>query len=258
MKDRLKELLDQREVLYGLVCRDLTEADLEMLARVGYNVIWVDLEHGPMCTAEAIRLCHTITHLGMVPLARIIELTRSQVQSLLDGGFQIINLPNVAGARGAERLVELGKFPPLGKRGASSTPALTGYTLGDDRLRALSEANETTRLMVQIEDNAAFDELDSILRVDGIGMVTAGPFDWSLSLGVGLEQAKGVLAPRIDRIFSATREAGKIPVAAGVADVEQARHYRDLGGRIMFTGVDLTLKRNAFAQSLARVRDELG
>ena len=77
MQDRLGELLSENDVLYGLTCRDATVTDIELMAQVGYHIVWIDLEHGPQSAAEAIALGRTAAHLGMVPLVRILELSRT-------------------------------------------------------------------------------------------------------------------------------------------------------------------------------------
>ena len=132
MKDRLGELLESTDVLYTIVCRDATLTDVELLAQAGYHIVWLDLEHSAMSTTEALRLGRAITHLGMVPLARILELSRTHVQRLLDGGFQVVALPDIRSVEQARELVRLGKYPPLGERGASSNTAGIGFTLGSE------------------------------------------------------------------------------------------------------------------------------
>ena len=59
-----------------------------------------------MSPSEVIRLGRTIAHLGMVPQVRIIELSRGPVQSLLDGGFQIVVLPDIRNAEMASQFVQ--------------------------------------------------------------------------------------------------------------------------------------------------------
>jgi 2-keto-3-deoxy-L-rhamnonate aldolase RhmA len=220
---------------------------------VGYQVIWVDLEHGAISDGRAMKLCRTITHLGMVPLARIIELTRSQVQMLLDVGYRILIMPSVNDACQAKRLVELGKYPPLGQRGVSSTAAGNEFSLGDNPLETLDKVNAVNRLMVQFESDTGYNNLDSILAVDGVDMVTVGPLDWGLSLGLTGDAAKRELAPKIERILIAAREADKI-AAMGVASADQSRHYAALGARILFTGVDIGIKKKAFQECLTQMR----
>ncbi len=257
MSGRLQELLKTEEILYGVICRDTTMIDLELMAQLGYSVVFLDLEHGPQSTAEVLRLGRTITHLGMVPMARIPELTRTQVQRLLDGGMEILTLPDVRSAAQAARLVRLGKFPPLGERGVSTSSAGTGFTLGTDPRRALREADRGTSLMVMIESDEGYQALDDILEVEGIDMLTVGEMDWSVSLDLFGPEAKRALAPKIERVLTAGRRSGKI-LAAGGGNPQQAQQYRGLGVRLFFVGVDVNLKRRMLSESLSAFREVLG
>ena len=120
--DRLGELLQEHEHLYGVLCRDATLTDIELMAQAGYHLVWLDLEHCPQSIPELIRLTRSIEHLGMVPLVRIPELLRTNVQPLVDGGVRIVTLPDVRTVEQAARLVQMGKFPPWDS-GASPPPA---------------------------------------------------------------------------------------------------------------------------------------
>ena len=249
--DRLGQLLHQHELLYGVICRDVTPTEIELMAQAGYHIVWLDLEHSPQPTDEAIRLSRTIAHLGMVPLVRIPELSRTHVQILLDGGVEIIALPVVRDAAQAGELVQLGKYPPLGRRGISSSTPRAGFTLGADPKRTLHELNDATRLMVLFESDEAYEALDEILDVDGIDMVALGPNDWASGLGLFGDEAGAYLAPRIDRVISSAAKAGKT-VAVGVSSPEQASHYFGLGARLFFIGgVDIAIKRKALIETIA-------
>ncbi len=253
MVDSLARLLGQKGTLLGIICRDPTLTDMELLAQVGCDVVWIDLEHGAISTIDALRLCRTITHLGMVPLARVIELTRTHIQSLLDGGFQVLVLPQVASAAEAQRFVELAKYPPLGNRGVSSCAAGNDFTLGPDPLETLAEANAATHLMALIEDDRGYENLSAILAVDGVDMITVGPTDWGISKGLRPSEAKTVLAPRIEEIFVAARKAGKL-TTMGVSSPGEAKRYVSWGARIIFAGIDVPLRRKAFDELLTSYR----
>ena len=41
------------KTLYGMICRDPTLIDLELLATAGYHVVWIDLEHGLISPPDA-------------------------------------------------------------------------------------------------------------------------------------------------------------------------------------------------------------
>ncbi len=249
MQDRLGELLSENDVLYGLTCRDATVTDIELMAQVGYHIVWIDLEHGPQSAAEAIALGRTAAHLGMVPLVRILELSRTHVQRLLDGGIQVLNLPDVSDAEEAAELVRLGKYPPMGQRGVSSTSAGTGFSLGADARVTLQRANEATHLMVMFEGDHAYENRESILAVDGIDIVTVGPMDWGTGLGLFGQEAESYLAPKIDNLLADIRDAGKIATMS-VSTTEAALRYRKMGVRIFFLGVDVSMKRKMLTDTL--------
>ncbi len=249
MEDRLGDLLRENDVLYGLTCRDATATDIELMAQAGYHVVWIDLEHGPQSAAKAISLGRMATHLGMIALVRILELSRTHVQRLLDGGIQMLNLPDVSDAEEAAEFVRLGKYPPLGQRGVSSTSAGTGFSLGADPRRVLERANETTRLMVMFEGDRAYENRESILAVDGIDVVTVGPMDWSIGLGLFGQEADAYLAPKIDNLLEDIRDAGKTATMS-VSSPEAAMRYRKMGVRIFFLGVDVAMKREMLAGAI--------
>lgn len=252
MKDRLAQLLDENDVLCGITCRDPSLTDIELMAMAGCHVVWMDLEHAPLTTARAVDLCRTITHLGMVPMVRIIELARTHVQALLDGGYQIVLLPNIRDASQAAQFVRLAKFPPQGERGASSSAAGLDFDLGNDPRRKLDEANAATHLMVQFESDTALGNLDEICAVQGIEMVTVGPIDWAAAAGLLGEEASR-LTDKIERVLSVASEKGKI-TAMGVGTAEKAARYVELGVRVLFAGVDVNLKRRAFAEAVSMVK----
>ena len=256
MEDRLSELLSENDVLYGLTCRDATHTDIELMAQVGYHIVWIDLEHGPQSTSDAIALARTASHLGMVPLVRILELSRTHVQRLLDGGFQVLNLPDVQDAQEAAELVRLGKYPPLGHRGVSSTSAGTGFSLGADTRATLQQANEATHLMVMFEGDHAYENRKSILAVDGIDIVTVGPMDWGTGLGLFGKEAESHLAPKIDNLIADILDAGKTPTMSVTAP-EAAQRYREMGVRIFFLGVDVSMKRKVLTDTLRPIDTSL-
>ncbi len=257
LKDRLGELLAANQVLYGMICRDATRTDLELLAQAGYHIAWLDLEHSHQSSGQALELCRMASHLGMVPLVRMIELSRTHVQHLLDGGADIVCLPDLRSIEEAHHLVKLGKFPPLGERGVASSVAGTGYTLSPDPQERLRQANQVTHLMAMIESDAVYEQLDELLAIDGIDLISVGPMDWGVSLGLFGDEARAYLAPRIEHILTAASAAGKA-VGWGVSDPQQAAHYRDLGMRLFFMGPDVGMKHRVFNETIDLYRNRLG
>ena len=253
MSDRMLELLNENDVLYGIICRDPSPIEIELIAQAGYHVVWVDMEHAPFDPSEVVRLCRTILHLGMAPLVRIVELTRTQVQILLDGGVHNLLLPDIRSARHAAEFARLAKYPPLGERGVSSTSGAYDYRLGSDVEKTLAEANTATHLMVQVESDEGLESLDAICAIDGIDMVTVGPADWSIGLGLFGPEKGPIMDEKTDAVITKAHAAGKV-TAMTTSDPKAAERYVRMGVRMLFVGVDLNLKRAAFTDAIEGLR----
>lgn len=70
--------------------------------------------------------------------------------------------------RSGKGVCRTGKYPPLGKRGVSSTAPRAGFSLGSSPLETLCGLSESTRLMVQFESPEAYEQIDALLAVEGI------------------------------------------------------------------------------------------
>lgn len=147
----------------------------------------------------------------------------------------------------------MGKYPPLGQRGVSSTSAGTDFSLCADTRETLRQANDATHLMVMFEGDAAYERRESILDVEGIDMATVGPMDWSIGRGMFGNEANSYLAPKIDRLVGDIQRAGKIATMS-VADSKAAKKYHKLGVRIFFLGVDVSMKRVMLGDALAPIK----
>ena len=94
--------------------------------------------------------------------------------------------------------------------------------------------------MLMIEKKTAVDELDEILSIEGVDMIQWGGTDYSMNVG----KAGGRLQPEIKaietQVFKKALEAG-IPPRAEIGNVDQARHYLDMGVRHFSMGTDIAI-----------------
>ena len=89
-------------------------------------------------------------------------------------------------------------------------------------------------------------------------MVTVGPMDWAVGLGLFGAKAEAILAPKIECVLTAAASSGKITAMGAATTTEQVRYYRDMGVRIFFLGVDVALRRKALSEAQVPYRDALG
>ena len=80
-------------------------------------------------------------------------------------------------------------------------------------------------------------------------MVTVGPADWPIGLGLHGPGKEPAMAKKIDAVLAQAQSAGMI-----TADPKQAGDYIRRGVRILFAGVDIGLKRGVYAAAISSLR----
>ena len=124
------------------------------------------------------------------------------IQSCLDRGIQTIFGPGVDDKDDAQQLVDACRFPPIGKRGIGGAPRWVEYENVAGRAQ-IEEANREILVVAFLEHLDAMENLDEIMKVDGIDAYYVGPADASLSLGVPGETDH----PRVTKCENQVREA---------------------------------------------------
>jgi 4-hydroxy-2-oxoheptanedioate aldolase len=222
----------------------------EVVGRIGYDVIWYDLEHRAfdIRTVEAMSLACRAT--GIDLMVRIRKYGYQEVMNILECGANGIMVPHCRTAAEARQWVEWTRFPPLGKRGMDGVGADADHGLAAP-LDHLRHANQETFLAVQIEDREALEEIDAIAAVPGVDILFVGPADLSISLGVPLETRSAVVERAIDRVADAAGRHGKwwaIPTATP----EIAQQMLDRGARMITGGGDHGFLINGFTDAFRR------
>lgn len=181
----------------------------ELAARVGFETVWIEMEHGPADYALVETVCVSIEAGGGVPAVRVPDGQRHHVLRALEVGARIVIVPMVNTPEQARQVVEFGKFPPLGSRGYNVRSRGVEYGLGGRPPVLFARADERTHLFAQIETLEAVANLGEICRVEGLSGIFIGPGDLSASLGVvGKLDSEAMIQVVQDAIIAA-RGAGK-------------------------------------------------
>jgi 2-keto-3-deoxy-L-rhamnonate aldolase RhmA len=152
---------------------------------------------------------------------RLHQNVQGLIYRTFDVGAQAICVPHVNTAEEAQNVVDGGKFSPIGKRGM----ATSRQGIGVDSF--YTKANDETMLIVLIEDIVAIENIEEIVKVDGIDVFFIANGDLSQSMGlIGQHRHPDVLAAA-DRGYEAILGAG-----------------RHAGGLVTDDTVDYFLERN--------------
>lgn len=169
-------------ILRGVAIQSNAPRVAELAGMVGFETIWIDVEHGAVSWTEVENLCLGAEAAGCIPTARIPSNGRRDVLRSLEAGAQIVVVPMIDNAAEAEKIVEYGKFPPLGRRGFNLRSRGLQYGLSQSGL-ALEEANQRTYLFAQIESKEAVANVEAICNVSGLAGIVVGPGDLSADMG---------------------------------------------------------------------------
>ncbi len=181
MNNSLKARLRRREFTLGSWISIGHPAVAEILARVGFDWLVIDLEHSVIGIETAGELIRVIDLCGVTPLVRLTSNSPDQIKRVMDAGAAGIVVPMVNCAEEAARAVAATRYAPQGRRGVGLSRA-QGYDA------AFAEYLDWQRdgpvVIVQIEHQDAIPELESILQVPGVDGFIIGPYDLSCSMGI--------------------------------------------------------------------------
>src|ERR1700761_8264618 len=89
---RAIELANGRPLL-GAALYSYDPIFLEIAAHLGFQVVWIEMEHAPISFAEAADLCRMATVTGMSTMIRIPDAGRESVLKAAECGPDIIDIP---------------------------------------------------------------------------------------------------------------------------------------------------------------------
>jgi 2-dehydro-3-deoxyglucarate aldolase len=184
--DRLKKIRSIRENLakggysIGSWIQIPHASIAEIMGQAGYDWVAVDMEHGAISLNQLPDLFRALELGNTLPLARIAQGEEKDCKQVLDAGAGGVIVPMVENARQLQKVSDIIKWPPAGSRGVAFSRA---NLFGKNFEKYIEEAQQPL-LVAMIEHINALEELDNILKVEGLDAVLIGPYDLSASMGL--------------------------------------------------------------------------
>lgn len=229
-----KAVLKER-TLYGCFVTFGLADVAELTAMMGFDFLVLDNEHGVI---EQSTLCDMVRASQLHGVPAIVRCTMKEydhIQKALDFGANGVLLPLVNTAEDARRVVDMANYPPVGHRGTAYLPRASKYGMVEDKRAYLKEANATKLLACQVETKQAVENLDELLKVDGIDVYFIGPGDLAASYDEPTCSPKmlEITEKVIRRIVAAGKTAGYY-----VGTPEAAKQAEGWGARFLLTAVN--------------------
>lgn len=177
----LKEKLKNRENTIGSWITIGHQAIIDILSEAGFDWLTIDLEHTAIDFNEVQILIGFIQSRGIAALVRVSKNEEVVIKRVLDAGADGVIVPMICSKEDAEMAVKFAKYPPIGKRGVGLNRAQR-YGFGFEEYKKWID--ESLVVIAQIEHIEAVNNIEEIIKTDGIDAVIIGPYDLSGSLGI--------------------------------------------------------------------------
>ncbi len=229
-----------------------------IMADAGYDVAMIDLEHAPGGLIDSIAMMQAVESHGCQPLVRSSSSNIVDIKRILDIGPMGIMVPDIRNANHAAEVIRHCRYSPRGDRGAApGYIRATGYGGTEGRARNGKEymrfMDEDFLIILQIESAEAVENINEIVKVEGIDMILIGPADLSASLGslgdFASEKFQQAMATVETETLKAGLSLGTIPFGSWSAE----RLYRS-GHQLVISGADTMLLAAAAKEDLKLLR----
>src|ERR1017187_342945 len=251
--NRLRKAVEQNggRTLLGAALYFYDPVFLEVAAHLGYQAIWIEMEHAPITFAEAADLCRMASGSGMLTMIRIPDSRRENILKAAKCGPDIIDVAMVDETSQMDEMLEYGRFAPAGGRGYFSVSRAVQEGVLNSVTETQQSLNRELCLMAQVETTKAMENLDQLAAVAGIDLFV-GPADLAASLGYPGQTLHPLVREAAARIVQAARANNKcIASACGPTDF---KFWLDQQIDLLFCTNDIACLKRGAALALEEAR----
>ncbi len=210
----------------------------EMVGNLGFDYLWIDTEHEAMDYETVLMQIIACKAAGTASVVRIPFSESYLAKRVLEMGPDGIIFPMVNSAEEAEAAMEACIYPPDGKRGFG--PRRCCQYGAENMANYIKESSDRMARFIQIENVAAVNDLERILRVPYIDGIIVGPCDLSGSIGHLNDLFHPDVLNLIDIIIRKCKEANiPVGVAVGANDEDSLQFWFDRGFQFISAGSDI-------------------
>ena len=243
--NRLRRAVEQNngQTLLGAALYFYDPVFLEIAAHLGYQVIWIEMEHAPISFAEAADLCRMAAGSGMLTMIRVPDSRRENILKAAECGPDIIDVAMVDEPWQMDEILKYARFAPVGSRGYFGVSRAVDYGVHNSVNEIQQRLNSELCLLAQVESVQSMNNLDQLAAVPGVDLFV-GPADLAASLGYPGETLHPVVREAATRVVKAARAHNKcIATACAPSDF---KFWLAQGIDLLFCTNDITsLKRGA-------------
>ena len=241
-----RQRFSSRERLVGTFIKTPTTHAIEILGDLGFDFVVIDEEHAPF-NRESIDVALLAAQAcGTAGIVRVPDASAAGILSALDCGATGVLVPHVASVDAARSIAAVSRYRH-GKRGYSGSTRAGRY--GATKVwSTVDTADAQTTVIAMIEDPEAIENIEAIVKVDGVDGFFIGRGDLTVAFGAS-SNTDPVIQAAVERVTSAAGAVGK-PVCVMVNSADEAESFERLGASAFIVSSDQGFMRRAAAQVL--------
>jgi len=231
----VKLKLDAGATVIGTAVTSPSPQIMRMLIECGFDWLMIDLEHGPI-GPESMQAMINATHgTDCMPFVRLPAAEKWMAKLPLDCGAMGLFFPLIMDAEEAQRAVKSAMYPPQGYRGFG--PIHASYRWNRTMVEYATGVDDAILKIIMIEHIEAVDQLEKIVRVEGIDLIFIAPYDLSQSLGLPGQFEHRLVLKAITPAEQMVKSAG-LKLGGYASTVDDGRKLLDRGYDLVMLGYD--------------------
>jgi len=251
----IKQKIKNGEVVFGTCLYSFCPNIMEIAGYCGLDFCRIDNEH-------SWRQDHMIEHVmrageiaNILPIPRVDKNNPYLIRKVLEiggGGFLI---PEIKNEKEVEAIIRASKFPPLGERGYSPLCFSGNYGI-TDTVEWVKWSNEQILVGVMIETPEAVENLDKIMKTDGLDFVYFGAADFSIKSGLDKPNKNHpTVRGALKKTIEVAKENGKhVMTGVGYPWNEEAEKYIEMGCTMIEIGHDYSVLSTIWKKTMEDVK----
>jgi 2-keto-3-deoxy-L-rhamnonate aldolase RhmA len=234
---RLRRTLKSGGHVFGCMLSQMASTRFEqVLTSSTLDYAIVDSEHGSRDRTEIQQLTGMLTRADITPIVRVPIPKAEWVAMALDAGTAGVLVPYCETVEEVQAVVAAAKWHPL--KGEYLRRAVEENELPSKATRKyLQNRRKESFVIIGIESEPAYKNLDAILNVGGIDGVFIGPNDMSTSLGIPDDYLNKKYLHVIEDIIKRCA-ARRVPVMVHQQTIETSSNAIKLGARFVLHSTD--------------------
>ncbi|MCU0709959.1 MAG: aldolase/citrate lyase family protein [Pirellula sp.] len=253
--NRIKKLLREGKPTFGtwLSLGDVVAA--RVLARMGYDWLTLDMEHGPIDLHQASVIFGAIADLGCIPLARVPQGSHDHIKRVLDAGAFGIVVPMVDTVEQARTAIRAAKYPPTGNRSLGGSLGALNFQCSSGEY--FQKANDEILVVLQTESPTGIANAEAIYSLPGVDAIFVGPVDLRAQMRRpdGTEATEDQFQSALQQVVDIGKKTGT-PTGMHVMNAQDAIQRSEQGMQFIAIGSDLRMMTERGREWLAQIDPE--